>query len=91
MMEFTLKEFLAWCDEIENDVALTADGHDNAITGAGEISGSLVVIYDMDLVIKNLMDMGMDREDAIEFYQYNIAGSCGNGMPVFQDIKIVPG
>ena len=91
MMEYTLKEFQEYCSEYEGDEALVADGFDDCITGAGEISGNLVVIYDYDKVIETLMAMDMTREVAVEYYDYNIAGSGGNGMPVFQDIKVVPG
>jgi hypothetical protein len=91
MIEMTLDELMEHFTEMENDHALTADGYDAAIIGAGDISGLPVVIYDYEKVIEILMSWDMTRDDAVEFYEYNIAGSCGRGMPVFQDIKVIPG
>lgn len=62
------------------------DGHDNAIIGVAErINMGLVVAYDEELIIQNLMDRdGMDYEEALEFFQFNIKGAwVGETTPIF--------
>jgi hypothetical protein len=61
---------------------LFADGLDDAILGVEE--NSLRVVYDVDKVIDILMKGGMDPEEAIEFYEFNIAGAyVGERTPIF--------
>jgi hypothetical protein len=49
------------------------DGHDNAIVG---VSNDMRLVYCEDTIIHNLiLTHNMTAEDAIEFYEYNIAGS----------------
>ena len=91
MMTMTVDELMVHFDEMDNDHAMTADGFDGAIIGAGEDCSGPVVIYDYDKVIEILMAMDMDYETAVEYYDFNILGSGGSGMPVFQDIKVIPG
>jgi hypothetical protein len=43
-----------------------------------------IAIYSYKKTIKTLMRSGMDREAAIEYFDYNIAGSfVGDQTPVF--------
>ena len=71
----------------ENDMAKTkVVGHDDAIIGMGNSFGrDSVLIYSVEKIIKKLMKRdGMNEEDAMEFFSYNIAGSYnGSGMPIF--------
>jgi len=65
---------------------LTADGFDDAIIGVSERFGrSPVIAYDKDKCIQVLMDRdGMDYEDAIEFFNFNVIGAwVGDGTPEF--------
>ena len=65
---------------------LTADGFDDAIIGVSERFGrSPVIAYDKDKCIQVLMDRdGMDYEDAIEFFNFNLIGAwVGDGTPEF--------
>ena len=65
---------------------LTADGFDDAIIGVSERFGrSPIVAYDKDKCIQVLMDRdGMDYEDAIEFFNFNVIGAwVGEGTPEF--------
>ena len=65
-----------------DDEFLIADGFDDAIIGVDEENGK--IIYDIDEVINILIIDGMDVNEAIEFYEYNIAGSyVGEKTPVF--------
>jgi hypothetical protein len=58
------------------------DGFDDAIIGVDEVN--LRVVYDIDEVINTLIMDGMDVDDAIEYYEYNIAGAyVGEKTPVF--------
>lgn len=61
--------------------AYLVDGHDAAFLGY--VDG--VACYDANVIIDTLMRRdGMTYEEAIEFFDFNIAGSClGPGMPVY--------
>ncbi len=55
---------------------------DDAIIGVDENNSRIV--YDIDEVINILIMEGMDVNEAIEFYEYNISGSyVGEKTPVF--------
>ena len=72
--------------EIFNEEALTADGFDDAIIGIGERCGQpFLVAYDRDKCIQVLMDRdGMDYEEAVEFFDFNVAGAwMGENTPIF--------
>jgi len=61
---------------------LIADGYDDAIIGLDDASGRLV--YDVDKIIRILMEDGMSYDEASEFYDYNILGAyVGEKTPVF--------
>lgn len=61
---------------------LIADGFDDAVIGIEPLT--MRVVYDIDKVISILMDQGMNEEDAIEYYEFNIAGSyVGEQTPLF--------
>jgi ABC-type uncharacterized transport system ATPase subunit len=68
----------------ENDVELLfCDGHDNAILGLGRKFNSFSIIYSTKKVIENLMS-DMDYDDAIEYFEFNIAGAyVGDATPTF--------
>ena len=69
---------------------LIADGFDDAIIGVSERFGrSPVIAYDKDKCIQVLMDRdGMDYEDAIEFFNFNVIGAwVGEGTPEFITVK----
>jgi hypothetical protein len=77
----------------ENGVELLrVDGHDNAIlgiirgTGFPHNSGSPRLVYNIQKIIENLIESGMDDEEAEEFFEYNIIGSyVGEQTPLFAD------
>ena len=77
--------------DIESDTdseMLVADGLDEAILGVAHQCGSdPVVAYDISKIIKILMERdGMDKTEAIEFYQFNIEGAyMGNRTPYYID------
>lgn len=64
---------------------LLLEGYDDCIIGVVERSGqSPVVCYDKRLVLERLMQDGISREEAEEFFYYNQIGAWwGDGTPCF--------
>jgi hypothetical protein len=54
----------------DDDTFLKIDGHDSAVIGVD--LKSMRLIYSTSQIIKNLMN-DMSENDAVEFYEYNIA------------------
>ena len=70
-----------------DDTFVIADGFDDAIIGVDD--NNLKIVYDIDEVINILIRDGMEVDDAIEYYEYNIAGSyVGENTPSF--IRLIP-
>jgi hypothetical protein len=69
----------------EAETILFADGFDDAILGVGNtFGGDLCAIYDIDAIIEILMKQGMDYAEALEHFDFNIAGSyVGEQTPIF--------
>ena len=69
----------------EDEKILLADGLESAFMGIGRQFTHPIAIYSYKKVIKILMrDHKMDREEAIEYFQFNIAGAfVGDQTPVF--------
>ena len=67
--------------------AKTADGFEKALLGFGYQFNTPVAVYSRDRCLHVLMERdGMNREDAIEYFDFNVAGAwVGEGMPVFLD------
>lgn len=74
---------------IEEDIVM-ADGLSDAFIGIGSQgpNGETVAVYDSMKIVEKLMADGMDQEQALEFYEYNIAGAyVGPKTPMFM-VKI---
>lgn len=67
---------------------LLADGLDDALVGLGRRFNDYVAVYDRERVVQVLMQRDdMSREDAEEFFEYNIVGAyVGESTPVFLEI-----
>ena len=64
-----------------NPEALLADGHDHAIMG---YTNDGRVVYSADQIIGGLINQGMTEEEAIEFFDFNIAGAfVGEYTPIY--------
>lgn len=64
----------ACVDAAGGEPLMFIDGHDDAIVGVAELDGEPRVVYDNETIIRKLMRRdGMDREGALEFFEYNIA------------------
>jgi hypothetical protein len=76
-----LREFLA---EFDPEM-LFADGYDHCIIGTAYTPGlGTRVIYDVDLIIKDLIAHGATWEEADEHVSFNIEGAyVGEHTPVF--------
>ena len=74
-------------DQFGDDVhtMLFADGFDDALVGVGSaFGGDLCAIYDADAIIESLMKQGMDYAEALEHFDFNIAGAyVGEQTPIF--------
>lgn len=70
--------------------ALLADGFDDAILGVAERCGQPpLVAYDRTRCIDILVAQGLDREDAEEFFEFNVVGAwAGEMTPVFVDTRV---
>ena len=66
---------------------LTVDGFDEAFIGYAERFGqtpSRLAVYDTNKIIDILMKQNMSKEDAWEYFTYNIIGAwVGEGTPIF--------
>jgi len=64
---------------------LFADGFEDAFIGLGAHFNRIVAVYDYDKCIEVLrVRDGMTREEAIEFFQYNVLDAwMGEHTPVF--------
>jgi hypothetical protein len=64
---------------------LKADGLDDAIIGVVQRMGIQAICYDEDKVIEILMERdSMTLEEAIEYFDFNIAGAwVGDSTPFF--------
>ena len=70
---------------------LTLPEHDNAIIGMVSQSISKHVLYHIPTIIQNLVNEGMNMEDALEHFDYNIRGSSqGDSYPMFLDVELIP-
>lgn len=66
------------------ELLLFADGFDQAIIGIGRQFNKTAVVYDEEKVIDILQESGMSREEALEYYEFNIVGSfVGDATPIF--------
>jgi hypothetical protein len=63
----------------------TADGFDDCTIGVGERCGHPdIMAYDSKKIIRKLIKQGMDKEEALEYFDFNILGACmGDTTPIF--------
>ena len=73
-----------YADETEQEL-IFFNGHDNAIMGIGKQFTKTAVIYNKEIIILNLM-ADMSREEAEEFFEFNITGAyVGEATPIILD------
>jgi len=73
------------------DGALLADGFEDALVGFGYQFNYPVAVYNRDKCIDILMNRdGMDDEEAIEFFDFNVAGAwVGESTPIFLESPVI--
>ena len=65
---------------------LMADGLDCAVIGLVYDRDVPFVAYSTEKILDKLMSDGMDRLEAMEYFEFNIASAyLGKGVPVFVD------
>lgn len=67
------------------DKTLFADGFEDCVIGYFRRCGQPIVIaYDAERCIDKLVGDGMEREEAIEYFEFNVVGAwVGDGTPAF--------
>ena len=71
-------------ERIPDETLMFADGFDDAIIGLCETTNR--VIYSTSKILEILMDGGMEYEDALEHFGFNISSSyIGEMTPIFCD------
>ncbi len=80
-----------WIDQVADEglELICADGFDDCIVGIAQQFNKDFVIYDREKVLAKLMTDGMSREEAEEYFEFNIVGAyVGESTPAF--ITFVP-
>jgi hypothetical protein len=71
-------------DLFPDDQFLIMDGFDDAIIGFDQ--QNMKLIYSVPLCIDVLIADGMDEEDAIDHFEYNVRGSASFDTPILMDV-----
>jgi len=67
-----------------NEEALFADGFDDALIGSVRQFNNTVALYDYQACIEVLMRDGLDYDDAVEYFEFNVVGAwVGPATPAF--------
>lgn len=82
----------SWIERVGeiNPDAVILEGFDTCIVGMAERFGmEPVLAYDYERCIKVLMVGGMDRDEAVEYFEFNtLGGWFGDGTPVFVTLTV---
>lgn len=71
-------------DNYQDQSFLLAEGFDNCIIGICFESESPRLIYSVKKIINQLINQGLDYSDALEHYEFNIAGAyVGKQTPIY--------
>lgn len=77
------QEIEEWLEPLDRET-IFFEGLDMAIIGIAEVPDGYKVCYDIGRVLELLIISGMTEEEAIEYYDFNIAGSyVGPLTPTF--------
>ena len=70
-------------DEYEEQELLFADGYDEAVIGFARQHTKLFVVYDYKKVMQ-ILERDMDHDDAVDFFEHNMAGAWhGDSTPAY--------
>lgn len=81
------KKILEWIDE-NFEVIVYPDGFEDCIVGVGErFGGPPMAVLDVEKMLTKMEKEGMTREEAVEYFEYNILGAhVGEQNPVYMHI-----
>ena len=69
---------------LEEVEALVLPEYEHALIGLGTRGAETVAVYDSGKLVQQLIDEGMDEDDAAEHFEFNIASAwVGNSGPMF--------
>jgi hypothetical protein len=87
----TINEASLLLEDREESVLL-ADGLEEAFIGIGYQFNTPIAIYSRNKAIQCLMAQGMDEEQALEYFDFNVIGSyVGEQTPIFlEDDNCIP-
>ena len=85
------QHILEWLSETDCEAMRLepADLYDEHIVGvAYRFNTGPILVYDMKSILRSHTKMGMTRDEAEEFFEYNTLGAwVGEGTPVFLDMS----
>jgi hypothetical protein len=88
MIVSSAEELFSVLDESEGVIKF--DGLDAAIVGVGEVHGQgLRLVYSAESIIRIFMEEGMTEEDAVEHFEFNVAGLyAGEQTPLILRVEL---
>ena len=83
----SLHPILKWIDETF-DVVVYPEGFENCIVGVAEkFNGAPVAVLDIEKMLAKLEEQGMNHDEALEYFEYNILGAyVGEATPVYMHV-----
>ena len=69
-----------------DETFLVATGFEDCVVGV-EIETRVLIIDAQQVVDKLVKEDGMTRQDAIEYFYYNVSGSKGETYPIYTHIE----
>jgi hypothetical protein len=84
MIKGVSKEWLEMWEAVDDEIIFFY-GFEGAFLGFTEVNDVYVTVYDADKCVEILMDKdGMEIEDAVEYFHYNVLGTkLGERTPLF--------
>lgn len=72
-------------EQFHDEPILKCDGFDECVLGYEYTwDGTIRLIYSVDKILTNLVGEGMDVDDAIEYFEFNIRGAyVGEQTPIW--------
>jgi hypothetical protein len=71
-------------DSIEESTLLLPEEYQDALLGIGTQFNTTIAVYSKSKTIQCLVNQGMDEEEAMEYFNFNIGGAyVGEQTPIF--------
>lgn len=89
-VSINLRDIITEYAEEQELELLFADGFDAAICGLGRQFNRYMVVYDREKCIIILQGQGMTREEAEEYFEFNVVGAyVGESTPMFLEVPSI--